>query len=453
MARICMIGAGYVGLVTGAGLAEIGHDVVCLETDGRRLAALRRHQLPIHEHGLDELVTRHVARGRLVFTDSYAEAIPDAEFVFIAVNTPTGANGEADTTHVFSAVRAALAYARPRQVFVTKSTVPVGTGDALSLIIRDAGLRGVEVVSNPEFLREGTAVQDFLSPDRIVIGADAWAVASRVGRLYSGLAAPVLICGRRSAELAKYAANALLAARISFINEMSAICESVDADIEQVSRIVGYDRRIGRSYLTAGLGWGGSCFPKDLRALAAIAAQHGVEPAMLNATVEVNARQRERMCRRLCEAVGPANGTVPTVAVLGLAFKPNTDDVRESPALDIIQRLVNRNMRVRAHDPVAIENARAIMPDIAYCADPYEAVANSDGMFLATEWDEYRLLDWAVIRELMKGRIIVDSRNALDGGHLRELGFRYLSVGRRAHAERRFDEEATPLEYLAAGGL
>jgi len=452
MARVCVIGAGYVGLVTGAGLAELGHTVVLLETNASRLEALRLHQLPIHEPGLDELVERYAVRGRLTFSGSYSETIPEAEFIFIAVNTPTGPDGEANTTYVSAAVASVMKYARPKQVLVTKSTVPVGTGDLLSVVVSDAGFHDIEVVSNPEFLREGTAVQDFLTPDRIVVGAGSRAAAARVARLYSSLNAPVVVCSRRSAELAKYAANALLATRISFMNEMSAICEAVDADIEQVASVVGFDRRIGAGYLSAGLGWGGSCFPKDLRALSVTAKQHGIEPAMLDATVAVNARQRDRVYRRLCEAVGPVNGTAPTVAVLGLAFKPNTDDVRESPAIDIVRRLVESGIRVRAHDPVATGNARAILPDIDYCAEPYEAVANTDGIFLATEWDEYRQLDWPRIRELMRGRVIVDSRNALDGPRLEKLGFRYLSVGRRSHAAEQRDL-MLHLESVPAGGL
>ncbi len=452
MADVCVIGAGYVGLVTGAGLAELGHNVVLLETDPVRLDALKQHQLPIHEAGLDELVERYASRGRLSFSDSYADSIPHAEFVFIAVNTPAGPSGEADTTYVAAAVESLLEYASSNKIIVTKSTVPVGTGDVIAERVRDTGFQGIEVVSNPEFLREGTAVQDFLNPDRIVVGAGSRSAAARVAGLYSSLDAPVVICSRRSAELAKYAANALLATRISFMNEMSAICEAVDADIEQVARVVGFDRRIGSTYLSAGLGWGGSCFPKDLRALSRIATEHGVEPSILEATLSVNVRQRERIYRRLCEAIGPVNGTTPAVAVFGLAFKPNTDDLRESPAIDIIKRLVASGIRVRAHDPVAVANARAVLPDVEYCDEPYDAVANVDAVFLATEWDEYRQLDWARIRELMQGHVVVDSRNALDGARLEQLGFRYISVGRRGgHALQR--EALVQLESGVTGGL
>jgi UDPglucose 6-dehydrogenase len=258
VAEICVIGAGYVGLVTGAGLAELGHNVVLLDTDQRRLQALRRNQLPIYEPGLDALVARYASRGRLTFSDRYADAVASAEFIFIAVNTPTGPGGEADTTYVNAAVDSTLPCIAPDSILVTKSTVPVGTGDVIASKVRQAGLRDVEVVSNPEFLREGTAVQDFLRPDRIVVGAGSRATAARVARLYSSLHAPVVVCSRRSAELAKYAANALLATRISFMSEMSAICEAVDADVEQIARVVGLDRRIGPTYLSAGLGWGGS---------------------------------------------------------------------------------------------------------------------------------------------------------------------------------------------------
>jgi UDPglucose 6-dehydrogenase len=449
--NVCVIGAGYVGLVTSAGLAELGHRVVVLETDASRLEALGRHQLPIHEPGLDELVERHAARGRLTFSGSYAASIPDADFIFIAVNTPPKPSGEADTAYVMAAVASLLPHARPGQVVITKSTVPVGTGDAIARAIQDAASTGVEVVSNPEFLREGTAVRDFLAPDRIVVGASSRTAASPVVGLYSSLSAPVVVCSRRSAELAKYAANALLATRISFMNEMSAICEAVDADIEEVARVVGLDQRIGGSYLSAGLGWGGSCFPKDLRALSATAHEHGIEPAVLEATVSVNMRQRERIYRRLCEAIAPVNGDGATVAVLGLAFKPNTDDVRESPAIDIIRRLTEHGVSVQAHDPVAMHNARAILGKISYFAEPHDTAENADAVFLATEWDEYRQLDWARIRELMRGRVVIDSRNALDGPRLERLGFQYISVGRRRDVGAR-TESLLRIESTAAGG-
>lgn len=450
MARVSILGAGYVGLVTGAGLAELGHDVVCVESAPERLAVLERGDISIHEPGLSTLIDRHRASGRLRFTGEYARAIPAAEFVFIAVNTPAGPDGAADTTYVFAAVGSMLEHGHAGQIIVTKSTVPVGTGDAIADMVAAAGLRGIDVVSNPEFLREGAAIKDFLAPDRIVVGAESTTAAGRVARLYS-LDTPVVICGRRSAELAKYAANALLATRISFMNEISAICEAADADIGDVARVVGFDRRIGSSYLDAGLGWGGSCFPKDVRALAATAANHGVRTLLLEAAFRVNARQRERMFERLRAALERPHGATPTVAVLGLAFKPNTDDIRESPALDIIGRLVEEGIRVRAHDPVAIDNARRALPNITYCDDPYEAARGGDALLLATEWREYAKLNWQRMRSLMRGRTVVDGRNLLNGSRLTELGFRYLSVGRQPSADGNamlFD-----VGVSAAGGL
>lgn len=437
MANVCVIGAGYVGLVTGAGLAELGHRVVCVEADPERLETLRAGGTLFHERGLPALIRRHRANGRLRFTESYADAVPDSQFIFIAVNTPMGAKGEADTRYVFAAVDSILEHARAGQIIITKSTVPVGTGDRIMRRIEEAGLASrVKVVSNPEFLREGSAVSDFLSPDRIVVGSDARFAAARVARLYQSLAAPVVICSLRSAELAKYAANALLATRISFMNEISAICEAVDADVEDVSRVVGYDRRIGKTYLDAGLGWGGSCFPKDVRALAATAHAHGVRPSILEAAFEVNAQQRDRIFARLCSALRSANGSAPTVAVLGLAFKPGTDDVRESPALDIIVRLLDAGIDVQAHDPVAMESARRVVSDVKYCDDAYGALSGADAVLLATEWDEYRDLDWRRVLTLMHGRTVVDGRNHLDGKLLRSFGFRYESVGRRTPAAR-----------------
>ncbi len=427
-AGVAVIGAGYVGLVTGACLAELGHAVTCVEIDPGRLAQLERGELPIYEPGLDAIVARNRRAGRLAFTGDHVAALRESAFAFVAVNTPARVDGQANTSFVFAAVGSILAHAALGVTIVTKSTVPVGTGDAIARLAVGAGRRDVQVVSNPEFLREGRAVRDFMEPDRIVIGAEHEAAGGAVARLYAVLDAPTVITDRRSAELAKYAANAFLATRISFINEVAVLCEALGADVEEVARIVGADRRIGPSFLHAGLGWGGSCFPKDVRALAATAAEAGCQSSILPAVFDVNARQRERAVQQLLTIVKAVPDA--TIAVLGLAFKPDTDDVREAPALDIIGRLLNAGVGVRAHDPIAMDGARRVLPNVRWCADAYEAVHGSDAVLLATEWGEYLGLDWRAIRDLMRGRVVLDGRNVLDGGALAALGFTYLSIGR-----------------------
>jgi UDPglucose 6-dehydrogenase len=427
-ARISVIGAGYVGLVTSACLADLGHTVTCVEIDPERLAQLKQGQVPIYEPGLDEMVARNRLAGRLLFTADHAAAVQDAAIAFIAVNTPPGPDGQADTSFVFSAARAVIAHAAPGLIVVTKSTVPVGTGDALRHLAVSAGRADIEVVSNPEFLREGCAIGDFMAPDRIVVGSADRSAAEAVARLYEPLGVTVVVADRRSAELAKYAANAFLATRISFMNEIATICEAVAADVTEVARIIGMDRRIGPAFLQAGLGWGGSCFPKDVRALAATAAQHNCRHSILHAVFDVNARQRQRVVNRLRDAV--AGQPNPTVAVLGLAFKPGTDDVREAPALEIVADLIEAGIHVRAHDPVAVENARRALPHIAYCPDAYAAASGAHALLVATEWREYRSLDWRAIRDLMRGTLVIDGRNVLDGALLSSLGFAYAGVGR-----------------------
>lgn len=428
---IAVIGAGYVGLVTAACLAELGHDVACLEVEAGRYEQLAAGRLPIYEQGLQELVARNRANGRLHFSASFELALARAQFAFIAVPTPSLPDGSADTRHVFTAARAIVDRARPGLIIVVKSTVPAGTGDDVARLATYAGRQDVAVVSNPEFLRQGTAVHDFFSPDRIVIGGDRPSAAHAVGELYRQLDAPVFTVSRRSAELAKYASNALLATRISFINEVAAVCEAAGADIEEVAGIVGADQRIGPHFLRAGLGWGGSCFPKDVLALAATAAGHGTDAPILDAVLKVNQRQRDRATQLLLDSV--AGRHEPIVAVLGLAFKPDTDDLRGSPAVEIIGQLRSAGVTVRAHDPVAMERAARELPGLALAADAYSAVTGTDTVLLATEWPEYVQLDWARMPRLMRGSTIVDGRNVLDGQQLRELGLRYHSFGRGAH--------------------
>ncbi|HLF03852.1 MAG TPA: UDP-glucose/GDP-mannose dehydrogenase family protein [Dehalococcoidia bacterium] len=430
MADISIIGAGYVGLVTGACLAELGHNVVCIEINPARLSMLQRGILPIREAGLDELVARHRSTGRLSFTNDFARPIPASQFVFLAVNTPPEPSGRANTSFVFSAVRSVLEHARPSLTIITKSTVPVGTGDEIARMVGQQGIRGVQVVSNPEFLQEGKAVKDFLQPDRIVVGAETLEAGKGVAQLYQGIHAPIIQCSRRSAELAKYAANAFLATRVSFMNEMSSVCQAAEADIEEVARILGADRRIGSSYLKAGLGWGGSCLPKDVRALASTFDHYGCESSILKAVFAVNLGQRKQAFDQLRQAVDGVPSA--TVGVLGLAFKPETDDVREAPALDIITRLLEDGIQVRAHDPIAAPNARLLLPGVHYCEDAYGVADGSHALLLATEWPEYLALDWREVRSLMRGRVVLDGRNVLDGRLLTTLGFTYLSFGRLA---------------------
>ncbi|HET7738478.1 MAG TPA: UDP-glucose/GDP-mannose dehydrogenase family protein, partial [Tepidiformaceae bacterium] len=384
MKRIVVIGAGYVGLVTGACLAALGHQVTCLEIDRGRLAKLRAGVTPFHEPGLDDLLQRCNTAGLLAFDDDYAAAIPAADFVFLAVNTPPGAGGHADTSFVFRAVESIAHHVRDDAIVVTKSTVPVGTGDRIEAMLHAAG-RGTRVVSNPEFLAEGTAVRDFFAPDRIVVGAGDPAAASAALALYDGIPAGTrIVTSRRSAELAKYAANALLASRISFMNEIAGICDSVEADIEEVRAVVGADSRIGPSFLRAGLGWGGSCFPKDVQALAQMARDGGIEPRILESVTLVNAHQRELAANLLVRAT--SGHAAPVVALLGLAFKPNTDDLREAPATYIIRRLLDASIQVRVHDPVAPVPDAVDVPGVTAFESAYEAAAGAHALILCTEW-------------------------------------------------------------------
>jgi UDPglucose 6-dehydrogenase len=449
MAQISIAGAGYVGLVTGACLAQLGHDVTCLEIEPTRLAELRRGVLPIYEPGLEALFARQTAAGRLRITDDYAAAIPSSQFAFIAVNTPACASGAADTRFVLAAARAIFEHASPGLTLVLKSTVPVGTGDAIAQLAAELNRSDIRVISNPEFLREGSAIQDFVSPDRIVIGAEPREAGEAVAALYTLLNAPVVLCGRRSAELAKYAANALLATRISFINEIAALCEAGGADVMEVAEVVGADRRIGPAFLRAGLGWGGSCFPKDVRALAATAEQFGVPSSIVDAVFDVNARQRERAFRQVRAAVDGVDH--PRVGVLGLAFKPGTDDIREAPALDIIGRLLEEGIHVQAHDPVAMTAVRRVLPNIRLCADPYEAVRGSDAVILAAEWPEYLDLDWERVSSFMRGRVVLDGRNALDRSALAAAGLTHHAMG-RPHPAPAPSRASLPLASVVADG-
>ncbi len=431
--RIAMIGTGYVGLVSGACFADFGHRVCCIDKDVAKIDGLNAGVMPIWEPGLEALVKANAERGRLTFTTSLAEGVKDAEAVFIAVGTPARrGDGHADLTFVFDAVRELAKLIAPGTVVVTKSTVPVGTGDEIERILREEGVTGVSVASNPEFLREGAAIADFKHPDRIVVGAEDGRAQEVLKEIYRPLflnRAPILITGRRTAELTKYAANAFLAVKISFINEIADLCEAVDADVQDVARGIGLDNRIGPKFLHAGPGYGGSCFPKDTLALLQTADKAGVKQRIVRTTVEVNDERKAGMAERVQRALGgELNGK--RIAVLGLAFKPNTDDMREAPSIPLIEALVERGASVSAFDPVAREQAEKIFRDIDFAGDAYEAASGADALVIVTEWDEFRALDLEKIAQLLKGRVLVDLRNVYDRSEAEEAGLAYFGVGR-----------------------
>ena len=428
--NICVIGAGYVGLVTAACFADLSNAVTCLDIDQGKIEGLKRGKLPIYEPGLDEVVERNVKAGRLSFTTSYAEGIAQAEVVFIAVGTPSGVDGEADLRYVRSAAEAIADVMDHPLIIINKSTVPVGTGDSVANIIRKRRGEGIEfsVVSNPEFLREGSAVHDFMHPDRIVLGSEDRASVERVAHLYMPLRCTLMLTNLRTAEMIKYASNAFLATRISFINEIACICDELGADIKEVAFGMGCDRRIGHHFLEAGLGWGGSCFPKDVKALAHMADLHGTHPQLLRAVMDINQAQRRRVVRWLRGALGNLNEK--TVGILGLAFKPNTDDIRESSAIDIIRMLQHEGAEIKAHDPEAMPGAQRELSNVTFCRDAYEVAEGCDALILATEWEEFRYLNWPRIRNAMKDNILVDGRNFYDPETMAQEGFRYRPVGR-----------------------
>jgi UDPglucose 6-dehydrogenase len=436
MSKLCVIGTGYVGLVTGACFADLGNHVVCLDIDAERISKLKQGVMPIYEPGLEQLVGQNMRAGRLSFTTDYAEALNEAEFAFIAVGTPSGVDGEADLQFVRSAAESIADFVDHPIIVVNKSTVPVGTGDWVADIInKRRNNRPLEfsVVSNPEFLREGSAIQDFMNPDRIVLGSLDKAAANRVAQLYLSLRCPILVTDLRTAEMIKYASNAFLATRISFINEIANMCEELGADVREVAVGMGLDKRIGNAFLDAGLGWGGSCFPKDVKALAHMAVLHGTHPQLLQAVMEINRNQRRRVVVRLRRALGTLNDK--EIAVLGLSFKPNTDDIREAPALEVIHLLQNEGANVRAYDPQAMDAVRHIFPSLTLCASPYEAAEGADALVLATEWNEFKQLDFPRLRQLMRQPIILDGRNLWDAEQLIALGFTYFGIGRGRYTD------------------
>lgn len=438
--RIAMIGTGYVGLVTGACFAEFGHEVTCIDTDEKKIGRLKRGEIPIYEPGLDVLVQKNVQAARLIFTNEFVPGVSDADVIFIAVGTPASRRGDgyADLSYVHDAARLIAPHLKGYTVIVNKSTVPVGTARQVHRIVSTTN-PGAEfdVASNPEFLREGAAIRDFMHPDRVVIGIDSERAEEVMKAIYRPLyliETPFVITTIETAELIKYAANAFLATKISFINEIANICEEIGADVQDVAKGIGLDGRIGKKFLHAGPGYGGSCFPKDTQALLRIAQEHGVACRVVEAVVEVNAAQKARMVRKIRMALG-GNESGKTVAVLGLAFKPETDDLRDAPALTIISTLLEHGATVRAHDPQAVEEARkSLPPEVAYCANAYEACEGADAVVLLTEWNEYRALDLDRIRNLLREPVFIDLRNVYRIRSMEQAGFKYFSVGRSASA-------------------
>ncbi len=433
--KITMIGTGYVGLVTGACLAEFGHQVICMDKAEDKIKALKDGKIPIYEPGLDQLVAKNISEGRLSFQTDMRSAVKDAQAVFIAVGTPSSRRGDgyADLTYIYAAVQELADCLSGYVVVVDKSTVPVGTARQVERLIREQNPEAdFDVVSNPEFLREGAAITDFMRPDRVVIGTESERALAVMKEVYDPLyliSTPIVATNLETAELIKYSANAFLAVKISFINEIAGICEAVGADVVDLAKAVGLDGRIGAKFLHPGPGYGGSCFPKDTVALLRIAQENGVSARLVEAGVEVNSAQKARMVKKIIDAVG---GSVAgkTIAALGLTFKPETDDLRESPSLTILPTLVERGGRVQVHDPQGMEEAASLLPDLHYVDSAYEACDGADVVVLLTEWNQYRALDLERIKKGMKTPIFVDLRNVYDPVKMREAGFNYVGVGR-----------------------
>ncbi len=431
--RIAMIGTGYVGLVSGACFADFGHQVCCIDKDEAKIDGLNQGKMPIWEPGLEALVKANVDRGRLTFSKDLGEGVKNAEAVFIAVGTPARrGDGHADLTFVFQAVKELAKVMAPGAVVVTKSTVPVGTGDKIEAILREQGVSEFSVASNPEFLREGAAIADFKHPDRIVVGAEDQRAQDVLKEIYRPLflnRAPILITARRTAELTKYAANAFLAVKISFINEIADLCEAVDADVQDVARGIGLDNRIGPKFLHAGPGYGGSCFPKDTLALLQTADEAGIDQRIVRTTVEVNDDRKSSMVERVQRAVG-GDLRGKRIGVLGLAFKPNTDDMRDAPSIPLINTLLDRGAEVRAFDPIAQEQAEKIFKGITFSPDAYSAADGADAVVIVTEWDEFRALDLDKLAAPMRGKVLVDLRNVYSRDEAADAGLAYYGVGR-----------------------
>ncbi|MBT4486365.1 MAG: UDP-glucose/GDP-mannose dehydrogenase family protein [Rhodospirillaceae bacterium] len=434
--HVTMIGTGYVGLVSGACFSEFGHTVTCVDKDAGKIDALQAGRIPIFEPGLEDLVASNVAAGRLTFTTELQGPVAAADAVFIAVGTPSRrGDGHADLSYVFDAAREVAAALDGYTVIITKSTVPVGTGAEVARIVSETRADAeFDVASNPEFLREGAAISDFMRPDRVVVGTESDRAREVIRELYRSLflnETPVMFTARQTAELIKYAANAFLATKITFINEIANLCEQVDANVQDVARGIGLDGRIGNKFLHAGPGYGGSCFPKDTLALLRTAENLGLPLNIVQATVAVNDQRKKDMAQKVVDACG---GSLQgkTVAVLGLTFKPNTDDMRDSPSLDIIPALLAAGAEVRAHDPEGMEEARKLLSGIEYCDDTYDALDGADALAIITEWNAYRALDMPRVKALLRAPVLVDMRNIYDPETMRDLGFTYVSIGRPA---------------------
>lgn len=438
--KIAIVGTGYVGLVSGACFAEMGTNVTCVDIDTEKISLLKNGTMPIYEPGLEELVRKNVRESRLSFSTELANVLDDVELVFCAVGTPPGEDGSADLKYVLDVARTVGQNLKQYVVFVTKSTVPVGTAKKVKNVIREElDKRGVDVdfdvASNPEFLKEGAAIKDFMTPNRVVVGVESDEARGLMEKLYRPFLLngyPILFMDIPSAEMTKYAANAMLATRISFMNEVANLCERVGADVDMVRKGIGTDDRIGKHFLYAGCGYGGSCFPKDVKALARTGLAHGYRMELIEAVEEVNRRQKEILFKKLSDVFGGSlNDKV--IAIWGLAFKPETDDMREAPSLVVIDRLLEEGAKIRAFDPVAMDEARLRLGDkITYCRDPYNAVENADAMILITEWKQFRLPEWKIVRSLMNGDVIIDGRNIYDANDLKAEGFRYFRIGKKS---------------------
>lgn len=431
MANISVIGTGYVGLVTGVCFADMGNVVACLDINEERINNLKQHIVPFYEPGLEEMIEKNCQANRLSFTTNYPEALEKAEFVFICVGTPPKADGSTDMHQWLSSVDQILESIDHSAIIINKSTLPVGTGQNLLDLLNSKNQNGVSfsVVSNPEFLKEGSAIQDSMKPDRVIIGSDDFQAAEKVAKLYESLDCPIVISDLNTAELTKYASNAYLATRISFINEIANICESVNADISLVTKGMGLDKRIGSRYLNPGLGWGGSCFPKDLKSLIHSATSNSIFPQLLLAVEDVNARQRQLVISKLTESLGALEGK--TIAVLGLAFKPETDDIRDAPSLEIIRSLQKQGAKIQTYDPKAVEVAKRLLNNVTFHEDAYKAALKADAILLVTEWQEFKDLDLKKLHDQMSGHLLVDGRNIFDPQKARSAGFIYKGMGRK----------------------
>lgn len=428
--NIAVIGVGYVGLVTGTCFADLGNLVIGLDISEEKVTLLKKGIMPIFEPGLKEMVDRNVAVGRLSFTTSYAEALEDVEFAFIAVGTPSGVEGEADLQYVRAAAIEVARNMKKPLIIINKSTVPVGTGDWVADIVREHQPEPIpfSVVSCPEFLREGSAISDFMSPARAILGSTDEKAAERVADLHLPLRAPIMITNLRTAEMIKYASNAFLATKISFINEIANICESLGADVKEVAAGMGYDPRIGKYFLGAGLGYGGSCFPKDVLALYYMANQNGSKSKLLKAVMEVNSSRRDLLIKKAQQALGALEGK--TIGLLGLTFKPNTDDLRDAPALEVARNLLDSGAHVRGYDPVGMPGTKTLIPEIEMTENAYDLSAGCDALIVCTEWNEFINLDLKQLLEKMKQPVVIDGRNIYDPEVMMALGFRYYGIGR-----------------------